>query len=551
MTAQKWVSTEISFKAKETVNCIHDAEIDVTFKNVESGTTLLLPAFWDGGCDWKVRFAPTETGIWFYTLNARGKDIGLDGITGQLTATEYSGDLEIYKRGFLKTEPNVRYLMYNDGTPFFYLGDTHWNVQKEEFDEPGPRAGDIQCESHFKYICDRRWEQGFTVYQTEPLGRKYKVEKGTIDESDIEGFRYFDGYFKYIADKGFVHANAELLFPALGEATEEFRNNLEILVRYWVARYASYPVLWTLGQEVDDLWNREPLPEMYKKMCEIITSIDPYHHPTSAHQVNTAGVGCLGGVPSSFCDGGYNEYDPTKNERTGKNRGSIFYNTKGHTWWAIQWRPCVDQQFNFDLPKDFWENGQGKPIINYEGRYDHLYTKEFGARVQTWISFLCGLCGCAYGAEDMWVYDGHYAQNADGFDGVDVITIPDKQIFWSDMINAPISGQMTIVRKFFDSIEWWRLTPDFDYGKVFTHLSGQNYAVSHIDDELYLVFLYDRTTDGVGKIINMDKSATYTARWFDTKSGEYTLIDGNIKGEEFIIPQKPQATDMLLVVSKN
>jgi len=49
MTAQKWVSTEISFTAKKAINNIHEAEIDVTFKNVESGTTILMPAFWDGG----------------------------------------------------------------------------------------------------------------------------------------------------------------------------------------------------------------------------------------------------------------------------------------------------------------------------------------------------------------------------------------------------------------------------------------------------------------------------------------------------------------------
>lgn len=550
MITQKWISTEITFTATERVKSIHDASIDVEFKSLSTGTVILLPGFWDGGYTWRVRFAPTETGVWEYTVTASGTDIGLNNIKGSLTAEEYTGELEIYKHGFIKTEKDVRYLMYNDGTPFFYLGDTHWNVQKEEFDEPGPNAGDIKTDSHFKYICDRRWEQGFTVYQTEPLYRSYKVEKGTVEEEDIPGFQHFDRYFKYIADKGFVHANAELLFPTASEVTPEFSDNLEILVRYWVARYASYPVLWTLGQEVDDAWNR-PFLDLYKRMCTIITEIDPYKHPTSAHQVNTAGVGCLGNVPVASVDGGYNEYDPANNERTGRNRASAFLNVKGHSWWAIQWRPCVDQQYNFNMPKDYWENGQGKPVVNYEARYDHLYTKGFGARVQAWISYLNGLCGYAYGGADMWVYIGTYAQHADGFDGVDVITIPEKRITWSELINAPISTEMTYLRRFFDAIEWWRLTPDFDYGNVFTHLSGQNYAVSHIDDELYLVYLYDRSDDPVGKIINMDESASYTAKWFDTVTGEYTVISDNVIGKEFIIPKKPKAMDMILIVTKN
>ncbi len=551
MTAQKWVNKEITFFATASVTNIHEAAIDVIFKSANTGTVLTIPGFWDGGNTWRVRFAPTETGVWEYTVTATGKDIGLNGISGTVIAEEYTGNLEIYKRGFLKTEKGVRYLMYNDGTPFFYLGDTHWNVQKEEFDEAGPHAAGIKTDSHFKYICDRRWEQGFTVYQTEPLARSFKVEKGTVEEEDIKGFQHFDKYFKYIADKGFVHANAELLFPVTQEATKEFIENLEILVRYWVARYCAYPVLWTLGQEVDDLWHRDGLPEVYKRMCEIITSIDPYHHPTSAHQVNTAGVGCLGNVPVAPVDGGYNDYNPTQNERTGGNRPSIFRDVKGHTWWAIQWRPCIDQQFNFGLPKDFWENGQGKPIVNYEARYDHLYTKNFGARAQAWISYLNGLSGYAYGGADMWVYIGNYAQNADGFDGVDVITIPEKQITWGELINAPISTEMTYLRRFFESIPWWRLTPDYDYGKVFSHLSGRNYAVSHVEDQLYVVYLYDRDTDPVGKIINMDENATYTAKWFDTVTGEYSVISNSLKGKEFIIPTKPKALDMILIVSKN
>ncbi len=550
MTTQKWVAAEISFCGNDKIFSIHDASIDVTFKNRETGTVIVIPGFWDGGRDWKVRFAPWETGVWEYSVKADGKELGLDGISGSLTCEPYTGELEIYKRGFLKTEKGIRYLMYDDGTPFFYLGDTHWNVQKEEFDEAGPNAGSIKTDSHFKYICDRRWEQGFTVYQTEPLYRTFKVEKGTVEEEDIQGFKHFDRYFKYIAEKGFVHANAQLLFPHPDEVTDKFSENLEILVRYWVARYCAYPVLWTLGQEVDDAWNR-PILETYKKMCPIITSIDPYKHPTTAHQVNTAGVGCLGGVLTAPVDGGYNEYDPKQNERTNRNRRSAFYDIEGHSWWGIQWRPCVDQQFNFDMPKDFWENGHGKPIVNYEARYDHLYTKEFGARAQAWISYLNGLCGYAYGGADMWVYIGHYAQNADGFDGIDVITIPEKKIFWSDLINAPISAQMTILKNFFSAFEWWRLTPDYDYEKAFKHMSGQNYAVAHIKDELYVVYLYDRTYDPVGKIINMNKNSTYTAKWFDTKTGEYILIDENISGEEYIIPKKREATDAILLLTKN
>ena len=52
----------------------------------------------------------------------------------------------------------------------------------------------------------------------------------------------------------------------------------------------------------------------------------------------------------------------------------------------------------------------------------------------------------------------------------------------------------------------------------------------------------------------MDKNATYIAQWFDTRTGQYTLIDYNLKADkngEYDIPQKPVADDMILLVTKH
>ncbi|MBR6765390.1 MAG: hypothetical protein IKM06_02770 [Clostridia bacterium] len=50
----------------------------------------------------------------------------------------------------------------------------------------------------------------------------------------------------------------------------------------------------------------------------------------------------------------------------------------------------------------------------------------------------------------------------------------------------------------------------------------------------------------------MDANATYTAKWYDTRTGTYTLISDSIKTNgEYDIPQKPVADDMVLLVTKN
>ncbi len=552
---QQWISVEIPFEATKKSKNITDTVLDVTFTNRSTGTKLLMPGFWDGANKWAVRFAPTECGIWDYETATTGEDVGINGIKGTVASNAYKGDLDIYKHGFVKTEEGKKYFVYNDGTPFFYLGDTHWNMVTEEFDSPGPNAGNIQTDSHFKYIVDRRAEQGFTVYQSEVIGTTINVADGKITENDIKGFDEMDKYFQYIAEKGLVHANAKLLFPS--SVTKQFNENLEALTRYWIARYCSYPVMWTLGQEVDDAINQDidMLVITYIDMCAYVYKHDPYKNPTSAHQLNAASITAAGGVPVRGIDGAYNVVDVTKTEFAGKTRKSSFIAAKGHTWWANQWRPIVHTQYNFEIPKDYWENGGDKPIVDYEARYHYLYGGDFTMRAQAWVAYLCGQ-GHAYGGADMWLYKGRYATDEDAFDGLETITIDQKiNTLWSDLINAPISNELTYLRGFMESVGWWELTPDFDYGKAFQKVEGKEgyYAAANNGDEVYVVYLYNKTVDSAGKLVNMDKNASYIAQWFDTRTGEYTLIDYNLrpdKNGEYDIPQKPVADDMVLLVTK-
>ena len=62
----------------------------------------------------------------------------------------------------------------HDSTPFFYLGDTHWNIPANSYE-------------NFKTIIDKRVEQKFTVIQSEPLGTGYTLSNG-FSASDLLGF---------------------------------------------------------------------------------------------------------------------------------------------------------------------------------------------------------------------------------------------------------------------------------------------------------------------------------------------------------------------------
>ena len=303
-TVEQWKVAEIEFtSAKTYANPFDEVEVTANFKGPD-GKIISRPAFWDGGKRWIVRFAPTQTGVWKMTTSCSDKtNTGLNDINQSITCKPYTGRLDIYKHGFLKVSDSKRYFVYADGTPFFYLGDTHWIFIHERFDSSNVKG----VPSQFKYVVDKRVVQGFTVYQTEaiqhPHGQNTSGGGGNhlgndeeaicnfrdgFDEKDLAGFRNIDRKFKYIADKGLVNANSSIcwaLDPAdFPEAySEKFMYQLS---RYWTARYGAYPVLWTIAQEIDR--------NMYKKYDSVsitkwfavgkaIEDNDAYHHPLTAH----------------------------------------------------------------------------------------------------------------------------------------------------------------------------------------------------------------------------------------------------------------------------
>ena len=545
-----WRVTELSFTSDTDYSKGGgDAvELDVEFVNSRSGQTLIRPAFWDGGSTFIVRFAPTGKGRWTWSTTCP-QDRSLSGQKGKLVCKQYGGALDIYRHGFLKAEPGKKYLTYADGTPFFYLGDTHWGMYKEELDEPGPNAGSTGAESHFKYIVDRRVGQGFTVYQSEPIDAKFNVRDGKVDESDIEGFREADRYYQYIADAGLVHANAELFFS--GEMTASLMADhaaLERLGRYWVARFGAYPVVWTMAQEVDNdsyferqdqaLYDSRSNP--WVTLAEFVHKYDCYSHPLSAHQENAwfttvTGAGTLKNVNAS--DGGASAF--LKEEVAART---------GHNWWAVQWSPSLDASPNQEVIRDYWNSS--RPAVNYEGRYCCLWTKDFGSRAQGWISFLSGFCGYGYGAIDMWLYKSAYDTNTVSFDGVDSISVADKARPWSEALEFESARQMLYLKDFLQSFDWWDLTPVFDEDKAFEPSGNPSYSFARTGKRNVLYF-YGKGTE-TGCLTGLTTEDRFEMKWFNPRTGEYSeSSDLTSEGGRAVLPSKPDAQDWVLVLDKD
>ncbi len=567
-TATVWQVTELSFETNKEYSAASGEqgklEFYGEFTHKDTGKTLTIPGFWDGGQTFKLRFAPTLAGTWNYkTICA--EDDSLANKTGDFVAADYTGDLAIYKHGFVKSERGKKYFVFDDGTPFFYIGDTHWGMMSESFDSAGEHAGNIQTNSHFKYIVDKRVEQGYTVYQsqieTASLNDKIALIDGRINRTDVLGFQNIDRYFNYIAEKGLVHAHAQFnIFPPSAGPLVGNDEALDDLARYWVARYGAYPVMWTLAQECDNDFyyhlgrqNHTTVENnIWVKVAEYINKYDAYNHPTSGHQETYPHVSATGET-SMF--GKTNE------------GASVFISDEvtaktGHDWWAAQWRFEFNvPQTAFNIGKEYWPID--KVSVMYEGRYAFFYTKEFGARAQGWLAYLNGFFGYGYGAQDMWMYKyGVESQTDVWTDGYDNVTPDDRRnMLWSQSIELQSGYQVGYMRQFFETAvgDWYNLVPDFDNGTYFESSESDStakkrFSIATNGNSKYVLYLYNEGSAKSGTLKGLDKNATYTVKWYNPQTNAYTTVGTSVKANgsgSYVIPAKPSTSDWVLLVTKN
>ena len=571
LETETWLPTELTFRSnKSYADAFSDVQLDLLLYG--NGKLYTVPGFWNGGNEWKIRFVCPEAGEWYYkTVCSDAANTSLGGRTGKIICSEYSGDLEIYKHGFISTDYGKKYLTYADGTPFFWLGDTHWSLGSESAEM-------------VTTICEKRVSQGFTVIQSEPLGVTFDIADG-ISQEDMSGFADFDEKFEIIAQHGLVHANAQFFFPyfmqvfienhggysdtiiadAMRDLSAEAKIYLEKISRYWVARYGAYPVVWTLGQEVDrDFYGKNEHPEWnyinnpYKLVAEYIDKYDAYDHPITAHQENASDTNAYGD--------GKNASDKCKVYNDDA-KASAFRDVKAHDFYAAQWHTKKTKQSDFSIEKDFWFNSKGKPVINYEGQYCYLWTKNFGSRMQGWTAFLNGMYGYGWGAQDTWCYLSPYDEDADSTDGVDIITSEDKtNATWLDALEFESSYQVGYMKEFFSNTSWHELIPRFNNKEYFAPCQKVYYTyASNKDNSEIAIYFYSFSDESVaqtpnsknggiktGTVGGLTPGAKYTYRWFDPINGEFSeeyTFFASAYGT-YYIGKKPAATDMTILIKK-
>jgi hypothetical protein len=294
---QLWHPTVLSFTSSGTyTNPYMQASMTAVFTG-PSGQTVTVPAYYEGGSNWRVRFSPTALGAW--TWVTKSSDAGLNGKRGSLDCV---ANTNAALHGPLQVDPSdPNHLRYEDGTPYFQLAyEADWlgMMDLEAAATPGANAKALVDSSIAPngfsevlmnvYAYDTPWGTDAHADFGPTRAYPWAGTNAAPDHTRINPayFDRFDAAVDYLFQNGitahvmFMVFNKGVSWPKPGSAEDDQ------WIRYVTARYQAYPnIVWDYAKETYNTYSGVHYQnEAYvKSRLNLIKGSDGYGRLRTAH----------------------------------------------------------------------------------------------------------------------------------------------------------------------------------------------------------------------------------------------------------------------------
>lgn len=423
-----------------------------------------------------------------------------------------------FTHGKLKVSDNKRFIVHEDGTPFFYLGDTGWELFHR-----------LNKEDTEKYLDNRR-AKGFTVIQAVALAEldglnspNAEGNKPLIDNDPLKPneayFAHVDWVIKKAAEKGIYIG----LLPTWGDKVDKRWGvgpiifNKENAFKYgeWIGnRYKNYQnIIWINGGDRDGGGDNFPV---WNAIAEGIKSVDKNHlmtfHPWGERS-SSEWFHQSSWLDFNMCQTGH-----------GQRSYSIYKRIIVRDYNLNPVKPCFDGEPRYeDHPVGWNPNVLG--WFNDEDIRQALYWNLFS-----------GAFGHTYGCHPIWQ-----------------MKTPEKEAVglarnnWYDVLDLPGAFDLIHARRLLESRPFISRVPDQSL-IVTSYYPETDYVVA-TRGEGY-AFIYFPTGWTADIILDKVGAKSITAYWFDPRNGESKLIE-TFPGKgtrKFTPPSNGRGKDWILVL---
>lgn len=420
----------------------------------------------------------------------------------------------------LKISPDNRYLLAENGTPFFWLADTAWELFHR-----------LDKEEAVRYLQDRS-DKGFNVVQAVILaeldGLTEPNSLGDLPLHDQDPLQPNESYFlfvDYLLEEaarigmyvGLLPTWGDKYNKAWGVGPEIFTpENAFAYGAYLGKRYGNTSnIIWIMGGD------RLPADaEDYQIVCQMSLGI----RRGGAKQLMT--MHPRGGNIASETYGkeSWLEVDMFQSFHL---KGCKEYSFTRKALAADPKRPVIDGEPGY-------EN-----IPNFLNKLHRNRLSAFDVRRAGYWNMLSGAAGHTYGCNEIWQM---YRPGRTPMHGAEMP--------WDQAMALPGSRQMGYMKAFFEKLPWQRLRFLPDFLGWFNFKTG-GYVVAMVDEERKFALAYSPTGRRIRAKLQLLKSQELMAFWFEPTTNRIAILNKKIEQRVTVFrPQNlsPESPDRLLLV---
>ncbi|MBC8080498.1 MAG: glycoside hydrolase family 140 protein [Gorillibacterium sp.] len=427
----------------------------------------------------------------------------------------------------LKISDNKRFLIHDDGTPFFWLGDTAWEMIH------------LLTREEIELYLRKRAAQGFTVIQTVILAEMDGLRKPnayghvpllTNDSGDFdptlpalhEGGDDYWQHVDFVVNRAAALGLHVGLVPTWGDKVtmgnpfakgpEIFNeSNARAFGRIVGSRYRDNDnIIWILGGDR----NPDGKLSTWREMAYGLKEGDGGRHLISYHP--------MGNYSSAIWFQHEDWLDYHTNQSGHQYRHLDNYNMIARDYHTYPPRPTFDGEPRYEGHSIGWDDRNG-------------YFDDFDARQAAYWAVFAGAHGHTYGHTSLWQF---YEPGRFSYSGA--------HITWQEAIDAPGAFQMMHLRNLIESRSFLSRVPDQEL--ILDPLLGADHIRATRGGNY--AFIYTPTGQAFDVRMGRISGEQVSANWMEPRTGEQTYI-GTFENQgitRFAPPSSGIGNDWVLVL---